>query len=36
MLMNKSILLGTVLPAVVFVGCKPEYTQPELGARKAE
>ena len=34
--MNRSILLGAALLAVISVGCKPKYVQPELGARKVE
>ena len=34
--MNKSMLLGAVLLTVFSLGCKPKYTQPELGARKVE
>ena len=34
--MKQSILIGAALLAVVSVGCKPKYEQPELGARKVE
>ena len=34
--MKQTMLLGAVLLTVLSTGCKPKYTQPELGARKAE
>ena len=34
--MNRCLILGAALLTVLSFGCKPKYTQPELGARKVE
>ena len=34
--MNRTIILGAALLLALSTGCAPKYTQPELGARKAE
>ena len=34
--MNRSLILGAAFLTVISFGCKPKYTQPELGARKVE